>query len=186
MSVGGSAAAARSSASLANARSSLLSLAEPPLHQVRRYVAYPCDCARAAGRARFVVGVHRTSQRQVDARTLEYFSIELITAVVASTSTAVARQEERRRRFELDNAAPGSSSAPVASTSKPAPVDGADPSDPPENELRQRLDLIGFRIGWGLAEKCVAPYNLPIASSIREHARMRFDGLFIEHGLTSL
>ena len=93
---------------------------------------------------------------QVDARTLEYFSIELITAVVASTSTAVARQEERRRRFELDNAAPSSSSAPVASTSKPASVDGADPNDPPENELRQRIDLIGFRVGWGLAERCVA------------------------------
>ena len=92
---------------------------------------------------------------QIDARTLEYVSIELITVVIASTSAAVARQEERRRRFELDNAASGSSAAPVASTSKPAPVDGADATDPPENELRQRLDQIGFRIGWGLAERCV-------------------------------
>ena len=73
----------------------------------------------------------------------------MIQTIIDAAAYSLQKQSQRQKllNFELSSLS--------LSTSKSATAE-KDDLDIPEGEVKKRLEGMGFRIGWGLAERCVA------------------------------
>ncbi|GEM10638.1 bet3 family protein [Rhodotorula toruloides] len=96
-------------------------------------------------------------QHTVDARLVEFFVQETIRTLVESTKAASARRKRERESIEAELASLGLSGSRAGAKGKKKAVAEAEAKEDDEEvvdeEVRKKLEGLGFKVGWATAER---------------------------------
>lgn len=87
----------------------------------------------------------------VDAHLLEYLMTEVMRTLTVSEQVATARRKEQERRIE-EQVRGSLSNGTVIPISKPVTASTREEAD---EAVKARLDAMGFKVGWSMAERYV-------------------------------